>query len=166
MDLPNHNHRDDARALKRLRISFYILLGFVVLLFGAATLWMAIPTSAVLTVMSYQLDRETMTFEMQRRVSWSSDIRAVWVTEANGNGLQCTESGASTYEKYVEDASGKPLLSAVGKPVERIIVRFAPTQALLPCLTDPNATIVTRWAAHVWGPVFLRPVVRYIPARE
>lgn len=166
MDLPNHDNRDNSRSLKRLRIAFYSILGVLIAIVGIVFLWMAIPTSAVMAVIDYRLDRETMTFVLQRRIALSRDVRAVWVTEATGAGLQCTESGASTYEKYVEDAAGNPFLAPNGEPMERITVRFAPTSALLPCLADPNVTIVTRWAAHVWGPIFLRPVVRYIPARE
>lgn len=166
MALPSHDNRDTARTIRVLRAAFYTMLGFLVLVLGLVFLWFAIPTSSVLNVISYRFDRETMTFEMQRRVSIAPYVRAVWATEVTGGGLDCSETGVTTYERYIEDEQVNPVLGPDGDPIERITTRFKPGDALLPCLADPNATIVARWSVHVFGTVFLRPMIRYIPARE
>lgn len=139
-----------------------LLVGIVAL---AMVAWLSVSTGNFLVVIDYRYDAATKQFELRRRVDWYGDVNALWSTEAIGNGQQCSELGVSTYERYATDRNGV-LIITDGQPTEITTVRFPLSDRLAPCMEDPNATLVTKWAMRVWGPIFLRPTMRYIPPRE
>jgi hypothetical protein len=127
--------------------------------------WLSVTTGNFLVIIDYRYDKVTQQFELSRNVDWPGDVTAVWETSVSGNGLQCSEDGRSPYERFVTDQSGQPVLKD-GQPVPLAVVRFPAGANLLPCLSDPQASLVTKWSMHVWGPIYLRPTMRYIPARD
>jgi hypothetical protein len=127
--------------------------------------WLSVSTANFLIIVDYSYDGATQQFELKRNVKWPRDVEAIWRTEAYGNGLQCSEMGENIYEKYTTDRFGVPVIRN-GIPGEIGVVRWPAGAQLLPCLSDPDVSLVTQWAMHVWGPIYLRPTMRYIPDRD
>lgn len=164
MGVQSDNHRVSTRELKWLRRAFWSLVSILGLAVLLMLVWLSVTTGNFLMVVDYRYNLQTQTFEMRRKVDVPWDIEATWITEAIGNGLECTESGKSVYEKYQSDAKGL-IIGPDGKPVEKLLVHFRASDRLAPCMSDPNVTLVTQWSMRVWGPFYLRPIYRYIPPR-
>ena len=145
---------------------FWAMLSLLVAVMACMFFWMSVSSANFILIANYSYDAATQTFTLDRKVDAPWDIRARWRTQAYGNGLQCpTETGESLYERYKMDKYGEIIHDEQGKPIDLINVRFAAAPMLLPCLSDPDASVITQWEVKVFGPIYLRPTYRYIPPR-